>query len=122
MMDLQLHNFLGAWHDDPAYGVTANPGIGLLARKEDFLGGAGLWRNSLKETVPYGFVGYQPFSLGNMRLGGILGATSYRDKAQPIGGLLGSYNMGDSAWHLLATPKVKNKAPATLMLSYSKDF
>jgi hypothetical protein len=121
-MDLQTHFFLGALHDDSAYGATANPGIGILARKDDFLGGAGLWRNSLKENAPYGFVGWQPFSAGNMRLGGIIGATSYRDKGQPIGGLFGSYRTGDSDWHLLATPKVKNKAPATLMLSYSKDF
>ncbi len=121
-MDLQTHLFLGAWHDSPAFGTTANPGIGLLARERDYLAGAGVWRNSLRETVPYGFVGWQPFAQGNMLLGGILGATSYRDKAQPIGGLLGTYKTGDSAWHLLATPKVKNKSPATLMLSYSKDF
>lgn len=118
-MDIQTHLFLGAWHDDPAFGVTANPGIGVLVRESDFLAGAGVWRNSLKETAPYAFAGYQPLTIKQIRVGGVLGVTKYKDKAQPIGGLLLSWQTKTGEWHMLVTPKVKNYAPTTVMISLS---
>jgi hypothetical protein len=118
-MDFQTHLFLGAWHDSPAFGTTANPGVGLLVREGDFLAGAGAWRNSLKETAPYAFGGYQPFRAGQLRAGGALGATKYRDKPTAIGGALFTYTHQGTEWHVLVTPKVKDLAPTTVMLSAS---
>jgi hypothetical protein len=118
-MDFQTHLFMGAWHDDPAFGVTANPGIGLLVRESDFLAGAGVWRNSVKETVPYGFVGYQPLMIGPVRVGGVAGATKYFGKTRGLAGALFTYTFASKEWHLLVTPRVKNLAPTTVMLSAS---
>lgn len=117
-MDFQTHIHLGAAHNNEL-GVTANPGIGLLVREADMLGGLGVWRNSLKETAPYGFIGWQPIKAGGARLGGIIGATKYKGDAKPVGGLLLTYKLGGSDWHFLVTPKVKNYAPATIHLSTS---
>jgi hypothetical protein len=118
-MDLQTHLFLGAWHDSPAFGTTANPGIGVLARQGEYLGGLGVFRNSLGEAAPYGFVGAQPFNVGPVRVGGLVGATAYRKQPRPVGGLLLTYPHRGTEWHLLLSPHVKNFAPTTVALSVS---
>lgn len=118
-MDFQTHLFLGAWHDSPAFGNTTNPGFGLLVRHQDFLVGAGVWRNSLKDAVPYGFVGYQPLTIGPVRAGAITGATKYFGKPSGLGGALFSYTLKEIEWHVLVVPKVRNLTPTTAMLSTS---
>lgn len=118
-MDFQTHLFLGAWHDDPTIGATVNPGIGVLARESDYLAGAGVWRNSAKEVVPYGFAGWQPLTFGPVRAGGIVGATKYSGKPKGFAGVLFTYTQDGKDWHVLVTPRVKNYAPATVMLSTS---
>jgi hypothetical protein len=118
-MDFQTHVHLGAWHDSSAFGTTANPGLGVLVREEDFLAGVGVWRNSLREVAPYGFAGWQPLGVGPLRAGGALGATKYRQRASLVGGALLTYIHKGREWHLLLTPKVKNYAPAAVELSVS---
>ncbi len=118
-MDFQTHVHLGAWHDSSAFGTTANPGLGVLVRESDFLAGVGVWRNSLREVAPYGFAGVQPLRIGSARLGGILGATEYRQKVRPVAGAVLSWKHGDTEWHFLATPRVPKIAPATIELSLS---
>lgn len=118
-MEYQTHLHLGAWHEDPNFGTTANPGIGVFVREDSFIAGAGVWRNSLKETAPYVFAGWQPANIGPVKIGGILGATKYKGLPRPVGGVLFTYQFKGSEWHFLATPRVKNYAPATIHLSTS---
>lgn len=118
-MDFQTHLHLGAWHASAQFGTTANPGVGLLARKEDYMLGAGVWRNSLKETAPYGFAGWQPLKRGALSAGPLLGATKYRSQAQIVGGLVLSYKHSGAEYHLLFTPRVPKLAPAAVELSVS---
>jgi hypothetical protein len=112
-MDCLPHIHLVAIHAEPGY-RSETPGVGALCRRETFLAGAGVYRNSVHRDTGYVAAGWQPWELGAMRIGGIAGiATGYRDYPVPVAAVF------LSVWHVHLTllPKVPGATPATLGVS-----
>jgi hypothetical protein len=108
----QLH--LAAWHSAPGY-HSAVPGIGVLCRESDYLGGAGVFSNSVGRTSAYAIMGAQPWRVGGVRVGAFAGfATGYRKGVVPVAAGYVTFGNGVS---LTLVPRIKNVTPATVGFS-----
>lgn len=114
-MDCLPHFHAYAIHGEPGY-RSGIPGIGALCRDGERLAGAGVYSNSLGKGTAYAAGGWQPWTIGNVRIGALAGlATGYRPHPVPLAAAF------VSVWHVHLTliPKVEGKTPATAGLSFT---
>ncbi len=68
-------------HTTDVYLHNTTPGLGLMARYDDWLAGAGIFRNSLGRWAGLGYAGWQlplgHFRSGPVRAGGIVGVSHH---------------------------------------------
>lgn len=109
----QIH--VAAIHADHGY-RSFTPGIGVMC-KGKVLVGAGLYKNSLGDGSTYAAVGYQPWIVGGVKIGAIVGAaTGYKHyDVVPLAAVLMSYKH----LHFTFIPEVKAKTPAVLGISFT---
>ena len=110
--DIDLHN--------------TTPGIGVLRRQDDWLLGAGIFRNSLGRWAGYGYGGYQ-WPIGPVRVGGIAGITHHYDANNggivPLAGALVTIPVSDRfEIDLIGIPRVTNYTYNTLNVSFAWRF
>ena len=128
-LNLQAYSFHEHTTQDYLWNTT--PGAGLIRRQENWLLGAGVFRNSIGRWAGYGYGGYQ-FPLfatraGPVRLGGIAGATHhyfFNDGGiVPLGAAVLTVPVTKTiAFDLVGIPRIKNATYATLNLSVSWRF
>jgi hypothetical protein len=128
-LNLQAYSFHEHTTQDYLWNTT--PGVGLIRRQENWLLGAGVFRNSIGRWAGYGYGGYQ-FPLletraGPVRLGGIAGATHhyfFNDGGiVPLGAAVLTVPVTKNvALDLVGIPPIKNATYATLNLSVSWRF
>ncbi len=119
----QLH--LAAIHDVAGYRGDTQ-GIGVLCRlsgiRNDWAAGAGRFRNSVAGYSNYLSMGYQPWQVGGVRLGGFAGAINgyaYRNGGYfPYAGAIASIPMPFGEVHVVGIPTTPH-TPATLEFSVS---
>ena len=105
---------------------NTTPGIGVLRRQDDWLAGAGVFRNSLGRWAGYGYGGYQ-WPIGPLRVGGIAGVTHHYNANNggivPLAGGLVTVPLG-GRWEadFVAIPRVANYTYATLNVSLAWRF
>lgn len=133
------HFHVAAHHWNAPQMHSSTPGGGLLCRMGDHLYGASLLMNSRGMPGAYGYVGYQPIKLGNVRIGVLAGVrtrpiflqenknnwtwnpASYSRTALSLyaAGAV-SYQITDKTeLHLMFIPAIKQVTPATAALSIS---
>jgi hypothetical protein len=75
-MDCLPHILAIALHSQGGFN-TAVPGLGLFCRADSVIAGAGAYANSEKsverKVSQYAFGGWQPFKLGDLRAGAMVG-------------------------------------------------
>lgn len=123
----QLH--VAALHDVAGYrGDTS--GLGVLCRRPMLLGpewmaGAGRFRNSVAGYSNYVSMGYQPWTVQGVRLGGFAGIINgypYRSGGYfPYAGTMASVPFSFGEFHLVGLPMTPH-SPSTLELSVSIRF
>lgn len=103
------------------------PGLGVLRRSpENFMLGAGIFRNSLGRTAGYAYVGKQ-WPLRRLLVGGIAGVTHHYNFNHgglvPLGAAVVTVPLGDSlALDLVGIPRLAHYTYATLNISVSWRF
>ncbi len=116
---------------DDVYLHNTTPGLGLIRRHDNWLTGAGVFRNSIGRWAGYGYVGWQAplfqTRAGPVRVGGIGGVTHhYLWNGGGIVPLAAAVVTIPVARHLaidlVAIPPIKNATYATLNLSLSWQF
>lgn len=118
-----------SWHEHTTQADLTNdtPGIGVLRRSpENFLLGAGIFRNSLGRTAGYAYVGKQ-WPLRRVLVGGIAGVTHRynfnRGGPVPLGAAVVTVPLTDSlALDLVGIPRLAHYTYATLNFSVSWRF
>lgn len=118
-----------SWHEHTSQDDLTNhtPGLGVMRRSpENFLAGAGLFRNSIGRTAGYAYVGKQ-WPLGRVFLGGIAGLTHHyhfnNGGIVPLGAAVVTVPLTDSlALDLVGIPHLANYTYATLNFSVSWRF
>lgn len=112
---------LAAVHDGGGY-RTGTPGLGFLCERENLIGAAGLFSNSIGRTSRYLAGGAQPFSIGPVRVGAVAGfmdGYEYRGgRAFPFAAITVSVPMGSATARLMVIPK-SHISPATLAVAVS---
>jgi hypothetical protein len=118
-------------HTTETYLHNTTPGLGLIRRQEEWLQGAGIFRNSVGRWAGYGYIGWQA-SVGKLpggpvRVGGIAGATHHYEFNEggivPLGAAVVTVPLTEMvAIDLVAIPRIKNATYATLNLSLSWRF
>jgi hypothetical protein len=121
---IQTYSFHEHTSDVDLHNTT--PGIGVLRRQENWLLGAGIFRNSLSRWAGYGYGGYQ-IPVGPLRLGGLLGATHHYNANNggivPLAGAVISVPLGNRfEIELIAIPRIKDYTYATANVSISWRF
>lgn len=128
-VNAQLYSFHEHTDDEDLQNTT--PGLGLIRRENNWLLGAGIFRNSIGRWAGYGYGGYQ-FPLGSLpagplRLGAIAGLTHHYYWND--GGIvpLGAAVLTIPVTHrlsvdLVGIPRIKNATYATLNVSLSWRF
>ena len=142
-MDCLPHILALALHSQGGFN-TAVPGLGLFCRADSIIAGAGAYANSEKsverKVSQYAFGGWQPFDVGPVRIGGMVGLVngySYNSgRTLPMAALVASVSALDlPAWpllkpvkrvvdeiHLVAIPPVRGVTPAVAQLSFTLRF
>jgi hypothetical protein len=122
----QLH--LAAIHAQAGYrGDTIGLGVfcRLAGEKPDWSIGAGRIRNSVEGHSNYASMGYQPWAVGGVRLGGFAGTIngySYKNGGYfPYAGALASIPMPFGEVHLVGIPMTPH-TPATVEFSIAVRF
>jgi hypothetical protein len=118
-------------HTSETYLHNTTPGVGVIRRHDNWLEGAGIFRNSIGRWAGYGYVGYQ-LPVGHLPAGSV--------RAGGIGGITHHYYFNDGglvplaagvvtipvtrtvAVDLVGIPRIKNATYATLNLSLSWQF
>jgi len=117
-MDCAAHVHVAAWHAEPGY-RAATPGLGVLCRRGDGIGGAGAFSNSIGRASGYAALGLQPWRIGSVRVGAFGGViTGYQRRAQPFGAVFLSLPAPWGDAHVAITPAV-GRSPLTVALSFS---
>lgn len=111
-----------------AVNLTNNtPGLGVMRVTDDnWLAGAGIFRNSLARTAGYAYLGKQ-WPVGKVRVGGIAGLThhyNYNDGGLvPLGGLLVTVPLADRwALDMIGIPRIGNYTYTTLHFAVRWQF
>lgn len=124
-LTLQLYSL----HENTSQDDLTNetPGIGVMRRTEShWLAGAGVFRNSIRRTAGYGYVGKQ-WPLGRVLAGGIAGVTHnyYVNDGGivPLAAAVVTVPLNDR-WSidLIGIPRVRDYTYATVNLSVSWRF
>jgi hypothetical protein len=110
---------------------NTTPGLGLIRRHDNWLQGAGIFRNSVGRWAGYGYIGWQiPLGRlpgGRMRAGGIAGVThhyTFNDGGiVPLGAAVVTVPLTPTtAVDLVGIPRIRNATYATLNVSFSWRF
>lgn len=120
---------LYSWHEHTSQDDLTNntPGLGVLRRSpENYMLGAGVFRNSLGRTAGYAYVGKQ-WPLRRILVGGIAGVTHHynfnRGGPVPLGAAVVTVPLTDSlALDLVGIPRLAHYTYATLNFSVSWRF
>ena len=130
-MDCLPHILAIALHSQGGFN-TAVPGLGLFCRADSFIAGAGAYANSEKaverKVSQYAFVGWQPFKLGDLRAGAMVGLVngySYNSgRTLPMAAAVLSYPLPRpfAEAHLTVIPPVRGVTPAVAQLSFTLRF
>jgi hypothetical protein len=130
-MDCLPHILAIALHSQGGFN-TAVPGLGLFCRADSVIAGAGAYANSEKaverKVSQYAFGGWQPFKLGDLRAGGMVGLVngySYNSgKTIPMAAAVLSYPLPRpfAEAHLTVIPPVRGVTPAVAQLSFTLRF
>jgi hypothetical protein len=128
-LNAQAYSFHEHTTKDHLHNTT--PGLGLIRRHDNWLEGAGVFRNSVGRWAGYGYVGYQypiaQFTAGPLRAGGIAGVTHhyfFNDGGPvPLGAAVITVPITPTlAIDFVGIPRIKNATYATLNLSLSWRF
>lgn len=122
-----------SWHEHTTETDLHNttPGLGLIRRQNEWLLGAGVFRNSIGRWAGYGYGGYQwPLwrtRAGAVRVGGIAGLTHHYlwndGGIVPLAALVMTIPVTPTfAIDLVGIPRIKNATYATLNVSFSWQF
>jgi hypothetical protein len=107
---------------------NTTPGLGLIRRQNDWLAGAGVFRNSVGRWAGYGYGGYQwplvQLPGGPLRAGGIAGVTHHYlwndGGIVPLGALVVTVPVTRRfAIDLVGIPRIRGATYATLNVSLS---
>ena len=118
-------------HTSETYLHNTTPGLGLIRRHDNWLEGAGVFRNSIGRWAGYGYVGWQfpvgKFAAGPIRIGGIAGATHHYNFNDggivPLAAAVVTVPVGQTiAIDFVGIPRIKDATYATLNLSLSWRF
>jgi hypothetical protein len=130
-MDCLPHILAIALHSQGGFN-TAVPGLGLFCRADSVIAGAGAYANSEKsverKVSQYAFGGWQPFKLGDLRAGAMVGLVngySYNSgKTIPMAAAVLSYPLPRpfAEAHLTVIPPVRGVTPAVGQLSFTLRF
>jgi hypothetical protein len=110
---------------------NTTPGLGVMRRDENWLLGAGVFRNSIGRWAGYGYGGYQwpvaRLPAGPVRLGGIAGITHHYlwndGGVVPLGAAVATLPLSTNlAVDLVGIPRIRNATYATLNVSLSWRF
>lgn len=120
---------LYSWHEHTTQTDLTNntPGLGILRRSpENYMLGAGVFRNSLGRTAGYAYVGKQ-WPLSRLLVGGIAGVTHHyifnHGGPVPLGAAIVTVPLTDSlALDLVGIPRLAHYTYATLNFSVSWRF
>lgn len=138
-MDCAAHLHIAAHHWQAPQMHSSTPGAGVLCRDGDRLYGASLLMNSRGMPGGYGYVGYQPIKLGDVRIGVLAGVKTrpiFRQEnwrnwtwnpASYSHTTLSLYAAGAVSYritksteiHLMFIPAIRRITPATAALSIS---
>ena len=128
-LNVQAYSFHEHTTQDYLYNTT--PGVGLIRRQDNWLAGAGVFRNSIGRWAGYGYGGYQfpvvETRAGAVRVGGIGGVTHhyyFNDGGiVPLAAAVVTIPIARTvALDLVGIPRIKNATYATLNLSLSWQF
>lgn len=118
-MQIEANIHLAATHDN-SLGTLSTPGLGLIARQDQYLAGLGFYKNSIGNRTNYAFIGAQPVTIGKVRLGAIAGiADGYKSHITPLAAGIATISLGASNLNILVIPKVKGLTPTTVGLTIS---
>jgi hypothetical protein len=133
-MDCLTHILALALHSQGGFN-TVVPGAGVFCRhgaEDAWIAGAGAYANSEKaverKVSQYAFGGWQPFKLGDLRAGGMVGLVngySYNSgKTIPMAAAVLSYPLPRpfAEAHLTVIPPVRGVTPAVAQLSFTLRF
>lgn len=140
--DCAAHIHIAAHHWNAPQMESFTPGIGVLCRRGDALGGISVLRNSRGMPALYAFAGYQPLQIGSVRIGAIAGlrtqavflvtnnrnwtwdaSTFDHTAVVPFGAAVASWRWRpNSEIHLMVIPPIKNVTPATAGVSLSWEW
>jgi hypothetical protein len=110
---------------------NTTPGLGVIRRQENWLLGAGVFRNSIGRWAGYGYGGYQfpiaQLPAGPLRIGGIAGVTHHYlwndGGIVPLGAAVVTVPIAKRlAVDLVGIPRIRNATYATLNVSLSWQF
>ncbi len=113
--DCLPHIHVAAIHAEPGF-RSSTPGLGALCTFDEFMAGAGAFKNSLGDTSAYAAVGAQPWRLGPVKVGAIIGGVTGYPQS-PTVMAAGFVSVGPV--HLTLIPKLPGKTPLTLGLSFT---
>lgn len=128
-LNVQAYSFHEHTTRDYLYNTT--PGLGVIRRQDNWLVGAGVFRNSIGRWAGYGYGGYQvpvwQTHAGPVRVGGIGGITHhyyFNDGGLvPLAAAVVTVPVTKTlAIDLVGIPRIKNATYATLNLSLSWQF
>ncbi|MDO8542325.1 MAG: hypothetical protein Q7S40_17945 [Opitutaceae bacterium] len=128
-LNVQAYSFHEHTTEDDLHNTT--PGAGIIRRQENWLAGAGIFRNSIGRWAGYGYGGYQwplwQTRAGPVRAGGIAGVTHHYfwndGGIVPLGAVVVTMPVTKRlAVDLVGIPRIKNATYATLNLSVSWQF
>lgn len=128
-VNVQAYSFHEHTQETELHNTT--PGLGLIRRQDDWLAGAGVFRNSIGRWAGYGYLGWQARVLttraGPVRVGGIAGVTHHyhfnHGGIVPLGAAVVTIPFTPTlALDLVAIPRIRNATYATLNLSLSWQF
>ena len=113
-------------HTSDQYLYNTTPGIGVLRRQDNWLLGAGVFRNSIGNWAGYGYGGYQ-WPLGPVRVGGVAGVTHRYNWNNggivPMAGAVVSVPLGKRfEIELIGIPRVSDYTYNTLNVTFSWRF
>jgi hypothetical protein len=128
-LNLQTYSFHEHTTETDLHNTT--PGVGVIRRQDDWLAGAGVFRNSIGRWAGYGYAGWQypfgNFAAGPIRVGGIAGITHHylwnNGGIVPLAaGVVTIPVTPTVSIDLVGIPRIPNATFATLNLSLSIRF
>ena len=128
-LNAQIYSFHEHTDEEDLHNTT--PGLGVIRRQDNWLLGAGVFRNSIGRWAGYGYVGWQyPFfatRAGPVRIGGIAGITHHYfwndGGIVPLAAAVITVPIAKTlALDFVALPHIRNATYATLNVSLSWQF